>query len=120
MRNVLRNKQWRRIESMLLGKITDSGRTAADNHLFVEAVLWIARTDAPWRDLPQEFGPSNSVYQRFARWSDQRTAADAQIERRDVQGRRSVGLLRNDLDHPAPDAPRRSRSSTRTRHESAR
>jgi hypothetical protein len=44
MRNVLRNKQWRRMESMLLGKITDSGRTDADNHLFVEAALWIART----------------------------------------------------------------------------
>jgi transposase len=70
MRKNLRNDQWQRIESMLPGKITDPGRTAVDNRLFVEAVLWIARTGAPWRDLPPEFGPWNSVYQRFARWSN--------------------------------------------------
>lgn len=70
MHKVLRNEQWRRIEAMLPGRITDPGRTAADNRLFVEAVLWIARTGAPWRDLPREFGSWNSVYQRFGRWSD--------------------------------------------------
>jgi transposase len=70
MRKFLRNEQWQRIEAMLPGKVTDPGRTATDNRLFIEAVLWIARTGAPWRDLPEEFGPWNSVYQRFARWSD--------------------------------------------------
>ena len=70
MRKFLRNEQWRRIEAMLPGKVTDRGRTAADNRLFVEAVLWIARTGAPWRDLPPEFGSWNSVYVRFARWSN--------------------------------------------------
>ena len=69
MRRLLRNDQWDRIEPMLPGKTSDPGRTAADNRRFVEAVLWIARTGAPWRDLPQEFGPWNSVYVRFARWS---------------------------------------------------
>ena len=33
-------------------------------------MIWIARTGSPWRDLPVEFGPWNSVYIRFARWSD--------------------------------------------------
>jgi len=69
MRKLLRNEQWERIAPMLPGKAGDRGRTGADNRLFVEAVLWIARTGAPWRDLPQEFGLWNSAYVRFARWS---------------------------------------------------
>ena len=69
-RNILRNDQWARIESMLPGQPADRGVTARDNRLFVEAVLWIARVGAPWRDLPEEFGPWNSVYQRFSRWSN--------------------------------------------------
>jgi transposase len=69
-RMILRDDQYARIEGMLCGKATDVGVTAKDNRRFVEAVLWIARTGAPWRDLPASFGPWNSVYKRFARWSD--------------------------------------------------
>ena len=69
-RKILRDDQYARIANMLSGKATDVGVTARDNRLFVEAVLWIARTGSPWRDLPPSFGPWNSVYKRFARWSD--------------------------------------------------
>ena len=69
-RLILRNDQYRRIQEMLPGKAGDVGVTAKDNRLFVEAVLWVARTGSPWRDLPESFGPWNSVYKRFARWSD--------------------------------------------------
>jgi transposase len=69
VREWLRDDQFERIAALLPGKVTDPGRTAANNRLFVEAVLWIARTGSPWRDLPPQFGPWNSVYQRFARWS---------------------------------------------------
>jgi len=44
------------------------GRSGADNRLFVEAVFWIVRVGAPWRDLPEAFGNWNSIFQRFRRW----------------------------------------------------
>lgn len=69
-RTILRDDQWARIAFLLHGKPGDSGRSGNDNRLFVEAVLWVGRTGSPWRDLPVEFGPWNSAYVRFARWSD--------------------------------------------------
>ena len=51
-----------------LGKATDPGRTGGDARLFVEAVLWIARTGSPWRDLPASFGNWNTVFKRFRDW----------------------------------------------------
>ncbi len=68
-RTVLRDDQWERLKYLLPGKSTDCGVTAADNRLFIEAVLWIARTGAPWRDLPKDFGHWHQVYVRFDRWS---------------------------------------------------
>lgn len=69
IRRELTDMQWSRIESLVPGKKGDRGRSGEDNRLFVDAVLWILRTGAPWRDLPSEFGIWNSVYVRFNRWS---------------------------------------------------
>jgi transposase len=60
---------WARIAHLLPGREGDPGVTAKDNRRFVNAVLWIARTGAPWRDLPERFGNWNSVWRRFDRWS---------------------------------------------------
>jgi putative transposase len=68
-RYAIRDDQWERIAPLLPGKAADPGRTAADNRLFIDAVLWIARTGAPWRDLPERFGHWNSVFQRYNRWA---------------------------------------------------
>ena len=65
----LKDADWARLAPLLPGKVGDAGRSAADNRLFVNAVLWIARSGAPWRDLPERFGPWNSVYRRFRRWA---------------------------------------------------
>ena len=46
-------------------KKSDPGRTGGDGRLFLEAVLWIARTGSPWRDLPPGFGSWNTVFKRF-------------------------------------------------------
>jgi transposase len=69
-RTLLNDHQWNRIASLLPGKPTDPGRTATDNRLFLEAILFIARTGIPWRDLPASFGAWNSTYKRFARWCE--------------------------------------------------
>ncbi len=63
------DEQWLRIQHLLAGKQGDPGRSAENNRRFINAVLWIARSGAPWRDLPQYYGKHNSVYQRFNRWS---------------------------------------------------
>jgi transposase len=68
IRTVLGNSQWDRIKGSLPGKSGDCGVTARDNRLFVEAVLWIARTGSPWRDLPEGFGHWHRVYVRYNRW----------------------------------------------------
>ena len=69
VRRILSDSQWARVALLLPGKDGDPGRSARDNREFLEAVLWIARTGSPWRDLPDEFGLWNSVFQRFRRWA---------------------------------------------------
>jgi len=67
-RFVLTDAQWARIEPLCLGKRSDPGRSGTNNRMFIEGVLWIARTGSPWRDLPPQFGHWNSVYSRFSDW----------------------------------------------------
>jgi len=69
IRLMLNDRQWERMRPHLPGKPGDPGRSGADNRRFVEAVLWLARTGVPWRDLPPYFGNWNSVFVRFTRWS---------------------------------------------------
>jgi putative transposase len=65
----LSDAQWKRIESLLPGKAGDRGRTAADNRLFVNGVLWVLRSGAHWHDLPERYGKWKSVHTRFSRWA---------------------------------------------------
>jgi transposase len=68
-RHEIADEPWERIKDFLPGQAGDPGVTAQDNRLFVNAVLWIAKTGAPWRDLPTRFGPWGSVWKRFTRWA---------------------------------------------------
>lgn len=68
-RRTLTDAQWARIEPLVPGKAGDRGRSGADNRRFVDAVLWLARTAAPWRDLPPDLGNWRTVHCRFRRWT---------------------------------------------------
>jgi putative transposase len=65
----LTDQQYQRIEPLLSGKPGDPGRNAEDNRRFMNAICWVARTGAPWADLPERFGKYDTVYQRFNRWA---------------------------------------------------
>ena len=67
-RHELSDEQWIQIEPLLPGREGDPGRSGKDTRRFVDAVIWIAKTGAPWRDLPERFGKWNSVFQRYNRW----------------------------------------------------
>jgi putative transposase len=68
-RLVLDDDDWSRIAPHIIGDERSRGTSGRDNRMFVEGVLWIVRTGAPWRDLPEVFGDWNTVYRRFSRWS---------------------------------------------------
>lgn len=67
-RHEVKEDQWLELAPLLPGKVGDPGVTA-DNRQFINAIFWLARTGAPWRDLPERFGKWNSVFQRFNRWA---------------------------------------------------
>nr|WP_108483565.1 IS5 family transposase [Oceaniglobus ichthyenteri] len=68
-RRTLTDAQWARIEPLVPGKKGDRGRTGSDNRLFVDAILWLARTASPWRDLPPQLGNWRTAHCRFRRWT---------------------------------------------------
>jgi transposase len=80
--------EWERISGYLEDHSGIYVAQEAPTRRFLEAILWMARAGAPWRLLPAEFGPWNSVYKRFARWQEKgvwqmlmdRLAADGDVE----------------------------------------
>jgi transposase len=72
-RHDISNEQWKQIEKLIPKAKT--GRPPKDNRLMFNAVLWMARTGAPWRDLPERFGSWKTVYSRFCKWRDDETLA---------------------------------------------
>lgn len=69
-RHDLSDELWIKLEPLLTGKVGDWGAVAKDNRKFINAVLWILRTGAPWRDLPPSYGGWKNTHRRFCRWRD--------------------------------------------------
>jgi len=61
---------WERISPHLPGSKGHVGRRGADNRRFINAVQWVARTGAPWRDLPPDYGHWNTVHKRYRAWCE--------------------------------------------------
>lgn len=64
----LTDRQWDAIKERLPCQPGYKGKQA-DNRLFINAVMYVAKCGIPWRDLPERFGNWNSVYVRFRRWA---------------------------------------------------
>src|SRR5882762_2232225 len=66
----LSDRQWCRVESLLPDRFHDgdAGHPFNDHRRLLNGILWILHAGAPWRDLPERFGPWETVYGRFNRW----------------------------------------------------
>lgn len=68
-RHELTEEQWRRIKDLLPAEQGRAGRRPRPNLQMVNAILWVLRSGAPWRDLPERYPKWKSVHTRFLRWS---------------------------------------------------
>lgn len=69
-REELTDAQWAHLHSLLPDQ-HGLGRPYLDHRPIVSGILWILRTGAPWRDVPERFGKGTTVYSRFRRWTTQ-------------------------------------------------
>ena len=67
-RGDLTNEQRERIERLLRKVRTKRGRPAQDHRKLLNGIVWVLRTGAPWRDLPERYGKWTTIYSRFQRW----------------------------------------------------
>jgi transposase len=67
-RHDISDKAWKKIEPHLPGQRGQWGGIAENNRRFINAVFWIFRTGAPWRDLPKRYGCWSNTHRRFIRW----------------------------------------------------
>ena len=66
----IKDSQWEKIYNFLKNEQRVYAQDEAKMRLFIEAILWMARSGAPWRLLPEKYGHWNTVFRRFSRWSD--------------------------------------------------
>jgi transposase len=67
-RHEVTDQQWEAINPLLPKRIARTGRKPADARMMLNGILWVLRTGAPWRDLPERFGPWQTVYDYFRNW----------------------------------------------------
>lgn len=94
-RLLLTDEQWDLIADVFPPP-AKTGRPPRDRRVIVDAILWILRTGAPWRDLPEDdFGPWETAYRLFDKWNDDGTLDE--ILRRLIAARVDVGEIDEEL-----------------------
>ncbi len=63
------DEEWAFHEQFILAVRAPNGRKPTNHRLVLDGVFWIAHTESPWRNLPEEFGHWSSVYRQFQRWT---------------------------------------------------
>jgi len=69
-RHDISDNVWAKLEPHLPVRKGGWGGIAKDNRQFINAVFWVIRTGAPWRDLPPDYGHWSNTHRRFIRWRD--------------------------------------------------
>ena len=67
-RHQLTDEQWSAVEPLIPRSTARTGRPPSDRRLMADGLFWILATGAPWRDLPELFGPWQTVYDHFCKW----------------------------------------------------
>ena len=68
----LTDQEWERIASFFPCRVDGmAGRPYNDIRTTVNGIVWIVRSGAPWRDLPERYGKWNTIYKCFAKWQEQ-------------------------------------------------
>jgi transposase len=67
-RGDLADQQWQQLQPLLPPQKPTTGRPSKDHRTIINGILWVLRTGAPWRDLPERYGPWPTVASRFYRW----------------------------------------------------
>jgi transposase len=67
-RHAVTDAEWKLIEPLLPRRTATTGRPPSDPRVMLNGILWVLRTGVPWRDLPESFGPWQTVYSHFRAW----------------------------------------------------
>jgi len=70
-RHELTDAQWERLQPLLPPQQRERGRPSLDHRTIINGILWISKTGAPWRDMPERYGSWKTVSSRFYRWRAQ-------------------------------------------------
>jgi transposase len=69
-RHEVTDEQWEFLEPLIPKHAAKTGRKPKDPRVMLNGCLWILRTGAPWRDLPERFGNWKTVYDYYSTWRD--------------------------------------------------